>query len=106
MMGFWIVAGDQAEGVGSLVEERLQCVEGQSDVCRVLAGGVLVLQARREGQAHQRFLPLVGERALVAVATPKDDAAELGHHAQRVFENVWRNVVAIDEDGDTGLGGG
>lgn len=58
--------------------QRIQC---ECDIRRVLAGCVLVLQARREGQANQGLLPLLGQGALIAVAPVQDDSAELRHHA-------------------------
>jgi hypothetical protein len=94
------VAGDQAEGVGPAVKQGLLGVQRQGNVGRVLPRGVLVLQAGREGQAHQRFLPLVGQGGVVAVTTAKHHPAELGHHTQRVLQDIGFCVVAVHEHGN------
>ena len=69
------------------------------------AAGEVILQARRESQANQGFLPPVGQRAVIAVASAQDDAAELGDNAQRVVEDLGRDVVAIHQDRDPGFTG-
>jgi len=99
------IAGDEAEGFGAIVEEGFERVQRERDVRGVLARGVLVLQAGREGLSHQRLLPAVGKRRVVAVAAAQHDAAELRHDAQRELEDLGSGVVAIDEDGDAGFGG-
>lgn len=69
----------------------------------ILARGVLVLQAGREGQADQRLLPLVGQGGVVAVAAAQDDSAELRDDAQGVLQNFRARVVAVDQYGDAGF---
>lgn len=49
----------------------------------------------RESQANQGLLPGLGERAVVAIATAKHNAGELGNDSECVFQNLWAGVVAI-----------
>jgi hypothetical protein len=91
--------------VGAAVEHGLKGVEGQGDIGGVLAGGVLVLQVGREGEAHQGLLPFVGEGAVVAVAPAQHHAAELGHHPQGEFENFRGGIVAVHQHRHPGFDG-
>jgi hypothetical protein len=86
------IAGDDAEGFDPAIEHQLKGVERQRDIYRILARRVLILQAWRERQPHQRVLPFVRQRGVVAVALAYDDAAKLRTHSQRVFEDISMTV--------------
>lgn len=84
-----------------MVCHRINGLAGGLGVCRVLAGGELVLKARGEHLADQSFLPLVGERVVVAMPAAKHSPAELGDHEQRVLHDVGWNIVAVDQHSNT-----
>jgi len=97
------VAGDDAESLGASVEHGFEGIERQGDVGGVFARRVLVLQAGRESQPDQCLLPFVGQGGLVAIAATQHHASKLGRHQQGVFQDIGRNVVAIDQDCNTGV---
>lgn len=84
-----------------MVCHRINGLAGGLGVCRVLAGGVLVLKARGERLADQDLLPFMSEDGLVIVATPKHDPTELVHHEQRVLHDVGWNIVAVGQHSNT-----
>jgi hypothetical protein len=56
-----------------------------------------------ERQAHQRFLPLVGQRTVVAITPAQNYTTKLRHNAQRVLQNLRAGVVAVHQHCDTRL---
>ncbi|SBT06909.1 hypothetical protein PROAA_20047 [Candidatus Propionivibrio aalborgensis] len=88
-----------------MIKHRFYRIESQSNVCSILARGVLILKARREGQSNESLLPFIRERGVVSVTPAQHNAAELRNNPKCEFENFGACIVTIDQNSNARLAG-